>query len=117
MQGASDNLEIMTSLKGNVAVLRCVGRIDANTHEQLDVKLKKQFATGCYKIIIDLTDVAYISSPGAGSIISALSKAEDHKGRIVFLKPNPTVLELFKVIGLTELISVTQDMNSALALF
>jgi len=114
---ANADLTVTTREEAHITVVRCVGRIDAATHTIFEMTLKKLYTLGQYNLILDLSRVTFISSPGARAIIAALAKSEDNKGQIVFLNPNPNVSALFNLIGLSELIAVSHDMSEAIAQF
>ena len=57
--------------------------------------------------------MGYISSAGAGVFIGALSEAQENGGDIVLLKPAPSVLEVFELLGLTQIFTIEEDEEEA----
>ena len=100
-----------------VVVVRLSGYLDAHTFEQLEETIGDLFGKGRYKIVVDLTNVEYISSAGAGVFIGALSESHEHKGNIVLMNPTPNVREVFDLLGLTQIFQVVDDRTAALAVF
>lgn len=104
-------------VKGDVDLLKVSGFLDAHTFEQLEETINKFFSQGRYKIIVDLTNVDYISSAGAGVFIAALSEAEENGGNMILLNPTKNVRDVFELLGLTTIFQIMKDGQSALAVF
>ena len=100
-----------------VVMVRLSGYLDAHTFERLEETITDLFMKGHYKIVVDLAQVEYISSAGAGVFIGALSEAHEHKGNIVLMNPTPNVREVFDLLGLTQIFQVVDDQPAALAAF
>jgi anti-sigma B factor antagonist len=105
------------SLAGDIELIKVSGFLDAHTFEQLEETVNGLFAQGKYKIIVDLTNVDYISSAGAGVFIAALSESEENGGKIVLLNPTKGVLDVFDLLGLTQIFSVVNSQQEALGEF
>ena len=116
---ASDEFKIENETlpdKG-VVIVHLKGYLDAHTFERLEETIGELFQQGHYKIVVDLANVDYISSAGAGVFIGALSEAHEHKGNIVLMNPTANVREVFDLLGLTQIFQVVDDRPAALAVF
>lgn len=100
-----------------IVIVSLSGYLDAHTFEQLEETIGDLFGKGCYKIVVNLSGVEYISSAGAGVFIGALSEAHEHKGNIVLMNPTPNVREVFDLLGLTQIFQVVEERSAALAVF
>ena len=105
------------SLESGVVVVYVQGHLDAHTFEHLEEAIATLFAGGRNKIVVSLSAVNYISSAGAGVFIWALSEAQEAGGNMVLLAPQPSVLEVFKLLGLDQVFNITQDRTQAIATF
>ena len=93
----------------------CVhGPLDRSTVEEFTETLQEVFDRNIFKVVLDLSDVDYISSAGIGALVAALMNAQQNHGDIVLIHPKPKVLELF---GLVEMFHFAADVASATALF
>lgn len=101
----------------DIVVVRVSGYLDAHTFEQLEETISDLFGRNCYRLLVDLSKVDYISSAGAGVFIGALSEAQEHGGNIVLMNPTPNVREVFELLGLTQIFQIVDDQKAALALF
>ena len=98
---------------GDVDLLKVAGFLDAHTFEQLEEFINNLFTQGRFKLIVDLAGVGYISSAGAGVFIAALSESEENGGKIVLLNPTTTVMDVFDLLGLTQIFTVATDRQDA----
>lgn len=105
------------TIGGDVDQIKVSGFLDAHTFEQLEEALLKQFSQSRYKIVVDLTNVDYISSAGAGVFIAALSESEENGGKIVLLNPTKSVLDVFDLLGLTQIFEVVTSREEAVGVF
>ncbi|HOX06043.1 MAG TPA: STAS domain-containing protein [Planctomycetota bacterium] len=100
-----------------IALLRVEGFLDAHTFEQLEETIRGIFESGCFKLVVDLGGVDYISSAGAGVLIGARSESQENGGDIVLLNPTEGVREVFDLLGLTQIFKIVNDRSAALAAF
>jgi anti-sigma B factor antagonist len=105
------------TIGGDVDQIKVSGFLDAHTFEQLEEAINNQFSQARYRIIVDLTNVDYISSAGAGVFIAALSEAEENGGKIILLNPTKGVLDVFDLLGLTQIFDVVDNREEAMAAF
>lgn len=102
-------------LENDVVLISVSGYLDAHTFEELEESITGLFKTRVYKIVVDLSGVEYISSAGAGVFIGALSTAQENSGNIVLLNPTANVREVFDLLGLTQIFSVVENQEQAVA--
>ncbi|MFH1022935.1 MAG: STAS domain-containing protein [Planctomycetota bacterium] len=107
----------VSDVSGGVTLIKTRGFLDAHTFEQLEDALNKQFEQGRYRIVVDLAELQYISSAGAGVFIGTVGRAQENSGNIVLLNPPPNVKEVFDLLGLTQLFSVVPTREDAVRCF
>ena len=112
----SDFAVVEEVIGSGVAGLHVKGFLDAHSFEEFDMALGELFERSVYKVFVDLTDLEYVSSAGAGVLIAALAEAKEHSGEIVLLSPTESVTEVFELLGLTQLFRLVDDRDEALAL-
>jgi Ca-activated chloride channel family protein len=113
------DLNVATEVKGErgAVVVRLAGKLDAVTFVQVEETLNDLFRKGCFKLIVDLSSVQYISSAGAGVFIGARTQAEQHGGNVVLVSPTANVREVFELLGLTQLFPICQGLPEAMEFF
>jgi anti-anti-sigma factor len=98
-------------------ILHLCGTLDSYTFPMLEEAVQRQFDSGCYRIIFDLSELEYISSAGCGQFVGAMSGAQEHGGNIVLVNANEFVLNVFTLIGLIEMVPIVDTFEAALACF
>ena len=111
----SDFSVVEEVIGSGVSGLHIKGFLDAHSFEEFDAALNELFERSVYRVIVDLTDLEYVSSAGAGVLIAALSEAKEHRGEIVLLNARESVKEVFDLLGLTQLFKMTDDRDEAVA--
>jgi anti-sigma B factor antagonist len=101
----------------DVVLVRVSGSLDANTYVRFEDALESLLARGHYKLAVDLSNVEYISSAGAGVFIGSLPHAQEYHGDIVLINPSANVREVFDLLGLTGVFQIFNDVPAALAAF
>ncbi len=111
------DFSINREVKDGVALIRVHGFLDAHTFEQLEEALREVYDEGCFKLVVDLAKVDYISSAGAGVFIGARSESQENGGDVVLLNPTEGVKEVFELLGLTQIFKIAEDEAAAIAAF
>ena len=100
-----------------VRVIHVNGYLDAHTFQELDDVTMNVFNEGVYKLAVNLENVNYISSAGAGVFIGAHGPARDNGGDIILVNPTEGVLRIFELLGITQLFTITRTIEEAVAKF
>ena len=93
------------------------GELDHHTFETLNTAIREVLDSGCFRLVLDLSQVRYVSSSGIGVLIGALAEVRDNHGDLVLLRPHPAVLEVLKTLGLAGEIAIADNLEAALAVF
>src|SRR5512136_2304035 len=119
-----------------VTVLHVQGKIDVNSYEQLQAQAQAAVEARTRDVLLDLTEVTYISSAGLRALHhiftlvrtdspvesdSALSKGlRDGTWKsphFKLLNPQPSVLEILKTTGFDMYLEIHHDFRDAVASF
>lgn len=99
-------------------IITVIGRIDSSNADQLDDTLSQLIADGHNKLVLQLTDITYMSSAGLRAIVSALrSTKKKHGGDVRIAAPSERVSEVFDLAGLTPLFQIFDDSETAVNSF
>lgn len=104
-------------LDRGIVKLTVHGFLDAHTFEQMESAINELFDESLYKLIVNLAEVPYISSAGAGVFIGAVGTAQDNDGNVVMVNPQENVKEVFDLLGLTQIFTFANDDKSAEGMF
>ena len=89
--------------------------IDAGSVLDLDQTLNDAVERGASWIIIDMSEVDYVSSAGVMRLLVANDQATEAGGKLIVYGASNTVLEVFKLLEIGILITLVADRESALA--
>ncbi len=97
-------LEISKKTENTVLEVALKGRLDTSTSPELEQFLKDNL-TGVTELVIDLSDLEYISSAGLRVLLSAHKKMST-KGGMTIKNINEIVREVFEVTGFTDILNI-----------
>ena len=93
-----------------VTVLRIKGVIDSDTAVVFEKEMENLLEEEHYRLLVDLTDVTYISSAGVGIFVGMLRKFRAKPGGDVKMcKVAPKIMKVFEAIGLHYLMDFIKD--------
>ena len=95
--------------------LQVEGEVDASSSIQLDEALQAAMLEH-ENIIVDLERLDYISSAGLGVFMSMIQLVESENKKFVIYGLQQTVLEVFQILGLDQLMTFKQAKAEALKL-
>ena len=91
----SDNVELLVS-----------GRLDTTTAPQLETKLKECTKGVVRELIIDLSEVEYISSAGLRVILVAHKMMAGLNGKMTVLHPSEFCMQVFSATGMDGILNI-----------
>ncbi len=97
-------LKIEKKLEGTVGTLHLSGRIDTTTSPQLDAEIKEDIEQ-ISKLVLDFTDVAYISSAGLRVLLTA-QKTMSKKDGMELCGVGEAVSEVFEITGFSDILTI-----------
>ncbi len=90
------------------------GEIDASNSVMLDQKMLDLKNTGSKSILVDGSGLEYISSAGLGVFMSYLEDFQEEEITLKIFSLSPRVFEVFKILGLDQLMSIYDSKQAAL---
>lgn len=108
-----DHITISEREMSGICVLDLSGRIDASTSPEVEVALGHKMNTGVKTMILNLTNLGYISSSGLRVILAALKKVKQTGGMIVLADLQPGPAEVFKMTGFDRLFPIYDSVEKA----
>ncbi|MFY0608213.1 MAG: STAS domain-containing protein [Cyclobacteriaceae bacterium] len=106
-------ININSEKKESHQLIKVIGEVDASTSIELDNALKAAAEVGS-DILMDLQSLEYISSAGLGVFISYLDEFKSRDIKLVIFGLNAKVLEVFEILGLQHLMTITSDFETAI---
>ena len=111
-------MEINAKQFKNCDMLIISGRIDSSTAPQLTEALEGVTDGGRYKIVLDMTDLEYMSSAGFRALLSSQRVCKRYnRGEIVLVSGPERVQEALELAGFTELFKTFSESVEAVGSF
>ena len=101
---SGSDLKISMKNEGKEYTFLLEGRLDTMTSPSFEEKISK-VVDDAEKLIIDLSDLLYISSAGLRVLLGATQQMEG-KGRLIVRNPNQAVREVFDLTGFSRLFTI-----------
>lgn len=112
---ANKPLHLDVAREGNLAVVKVSGSVAMAEAELLREYLERLAAERVPVIVLDLSEMDFISSLGLGAIISGHLKCRHHNGRIKLAGPTRPVCELLETTRLNKLFGIYESVEQASA--
>ncbi len=80
------------------------GRLDTTTAPDLENELKHSY-DGVELLVLDMTNLSYVSSAGLRVILSA-QKVMNKQGKMVVRNVNEIIMEVFEVTGFDDFLTI-----------
>ena len=106
-------LDISVQSFKRVDLVTVAGRVDSNTAPQLEEALEERMAEGRYNLVLDLSEVNYLSSAGLRALVSALRNTKKKGGDVRIAQPSERVAEVMTLAGLDSLFTSYDDVTVA----
>lgn len=110
-------MEIKENKQDAILILEISGHLDANTSGQLEKKLISPIDNDTKQIIIDFSDLEYISSSGLRLLLLAAKKLDKIDGKIVLCSMEDFIKEVFDISGFTPIFTITSSQEEAIQQF
>ena len=93
--------------------LELVGDLDASSSLTFDNAIQKSIGEMVFLLAIDCNELNYISSAGLGVFISNMKTLQNNNGKFVLFGLKDTVLQVFRMLGLDQIIEICDTEKQA----
>ena len=101
----------------NISYVAFIGRLDLPGVDHIDLKFSVNTVTQRKPTIVDLSEVEYIASLGLRMFITAAKGLHLHGLKLVLLKPQPQVEDVFRTAGFDQMMPIEHTEEQALTHF
>jgi anti-sigma B factor antagonist len=95
---------------GEEAVVRCHGKLVAGVNDTLYTQVS-QLIPGSKRIVLDLTDLAYMDSMGLGTVVRLYVSAKSAGCDLKLINLGKRVRQLFSVTNMMSVFAITEDYD------
>ena len=99
---------------GEIGFLKLTGSIDGTTYRMFHAAANGLLDQGISRIVLDLSEVDFIVSSGFRTIGGCISGAKDMGGNVVVLRPTAEVLEILRLLGFHNLVTIAETREEAI---
>jgi len=100
---------------GDFSILKIKGRVDTMHSSTLEGEVTKAFDSGENNLIFNCSGMDYISSSGLRVFLIAQKKAKAINGKLYLCSMQPAIQEIFRISGFSNLFSIFNTQEEALA--
>lgn len=97
-----------------LTLLSLRGTIETTNAAMLEEAIERIIDDGCFRIVVDLSSVSYISSAGWGIFISEIKRVRNHDGDIKLAAMRPEVREVFDLLEFNNILTPYGDREQAI---
>jgi len=97
-------MKINKTQDGSKLTLTFEGRLDSSSAPHLEMEIKADLGD-ITELVMDFAELVYLSSAGLRVILAA-QKRMNTQGKMVIVKVNETIMEIFEVTGFTDILTI-----------
>ena len=111
-------MEIKTTQYKRCELIKVSGRVDSFTAPKLGDTLNEITQTGKYKLVLDMSEVEYVSSAGLRVMIDVQKICKQfNKGEVVLVSVPKRIFETLELAGFVPLFKFYDDVTEAVGNF
>ena len=111
-------MEITTQEFKHCEMIKIKGRVDSATAPQMAQALESASKAGKYKLVVDMSELEYMSSAGFRALLAAQRASKKfNRGEVVLASVPDRIREALELAGFTELFKTFDDDLTAVGHF
>jgi anti-anti-sigma factor len=107
-------MEITQTRANNIVLLGLKGRLDASTANSLEEKILALLDQNENQLLVDFSNLVYISSAGLRVLLMAAKKLKGVSGKMALCALRENVKEIFDLAGFTMIFSIHPSPETAM---
>ena len=109
-------IDIKKEQENNYLLIHVEGEADASSAINLDNIIREAFDESHQNILIDCTNLNYISSAGLGVFMSYIEEISTNSVNFILFGLSEKVTKVFGILGLDQLLTIKKTKEEATAL-
>lgn len=107
-------MEITEERRADVLILRVIGKLDASTSKDLEAKVLPLTASSQGKLVVDLSQLDYISSAGLRVFLLAAKRMDSANGQMIICSLKDAVKQVFDIAGFSSFLTLVGSTEEAI---
>ena len=112
----TDSTMAKTRLNGTTLLVRPEQSLDNYSAPEMIEAISEALANNVTFVIVDMEQVEFISSAGAGSLVGNVEALRSRGGDLIICNLTAAVLHVFDILDLTDYLTISKDLSEAKAL-
>lgn len=108
-------MEILTKQEGKCTIVEIKGRLDTTNYNNLETEFNKIIDKGNTSILVDCSNLVYVSSSGLRVFLVALKTLNKLNGKFLMSNLQENIQEIFEISGFISIFKVFASNEEALA--
>lgn len=104
-----------TIVKDNILILKPAGRMDIERAREFEIAIAELLKGKKFNVILDMTDVEYVSSSYMCAIISLKKNIFNDNGEFRVCNPNAFCKRIIEIVQLDKLVEIYPTIQDAIA--
>ncbi len=104
-----------SELDNGIHLIKLSGALDMNGTYAIEVEFVRHCAGENVRVLVDLTNVNYISSIGIPMLVNCAKSVSKYGGKMALLNPQRSVAGILELAGIPLIIPIYLDLESAQA--
>lgn len=109
-------MNITVTEQDTMCIVALNGRMDATSVSLFEERCKEQLEKGFSKVLVDMTELEYISSAGLRGILMMEKMSKVKKSVLVFFGLQSMVYDVFKISSFLSILKICNTKEEALNL-
>jgi len=110
-------MNITEQIQDDITIFKIEGRVDTAGAVDLDLALHTAVSEGKHKMVLELSELKYISSAGLRTLADVLTQNQNAGGDLKLAAVNPKILRILQIIGFDQFFEMYDTLEDALASF
>ena len=103
------------AIDSDTQLVRAQGELDLYAAPEFKRLLAETIESGKVRIVVDLTDAAFMDSTALGVLLGALKRLRVRDGTLAVVSEQPTILRILDVTGMDQVLDLHPTVDAALA--
>lgn len=108
-------MDISEDRKADAVVLALSGKLDATTAKTFEDKILGVINSGTQRLLIDLSQLEYVSSSGLRVFLLAAKRLQGVNGKIVLCSLKDHIRQVFDLAGFSSILSIYGSREEAMS--
>jgi anti-anti-sigma factor len=100
-------------MRDDIFLISPSGTLDNNNAHQMIEVITEAQAKGYKNLIIDMSELEFLSSAGVGSILGTVEISREMDGDIIICNVSPNVMRVFEVLDLMDYLTIKPALRDA----